>query len=920
MNRGRIWGAFAGAALVIAVAGLPAFGAASAAADPPACSSGAHTLSHFGDRVYPEMGNGGYTSLHTDVYLDYDAPTNLFLPGTHVAMTVRSTQCLNDLSFDFEQTNNQTAGGSGPNMTVNSVEVNGAPATFTFVQPTYPGDPNGQNDPDPAAHAVSNVNPVSATNPNPPACSPQTSGNSQNGTQCPANKLVVTPSSPIPDGTTFTVTVDYTGRPGVHVDGDGSTEGWFRVNTTAAPNDGSFVTTEPVGTDSWMPLNNHPSAKPTYDFYDTTNLGKTAVANGEIVGFTPPIAGVGGDVAVPPTSVNPPDANFPGGSWMWHWHSPEPIANYLVENSIGGYDLTARTSLISGMQYYEAQGSAISSTRKPINKIAIDNQEDIVEFQKQFNGPFPLTTDGVLVGIPSASFEEEMQGKITFAGGTIGGSTGLSLGTLNHENMHQWFGDNVSENSFNLTFWKEGFATLGEYLCTARNTPTACGTPGTPASDDAFEQSLINRFNGTGNYGTSSSSFWTSAPSNPTVGNLFTTSSTYTRPGTAYIALWRTLGRPRMISAMKAIQSTYGGSSITEPQLEQVFRNWLPVPSASCNTRLTQFFTEWFDTPYPTGGANTTNKPKVTGPGLNGTGFVCGQVSPASPDGLNGWYLSAPTLTWQGFGASAFTKTGCVDGAVTTEGVNTLSCDVTTTSAPIFSAGPVSETVKLDLNPPTSSALDLAADPERLVRQPDGHADRRRRRRLGDRPHQLQDRRRGELAHLHGPALRLHDRQPLRPVPGDRRRRAGGALGQPDRLQGRLGQADRQHRPPGRGRGLPARQGRQGQLQVRRQAVGPRHLRRHRRRRLADRHLVGRPAQLHGDGDRHGRQPDHGHPPLQRPLHLERLLRPDLQPGRGPEPGARGRPDQARLRPRRRPGPLGAGRRLAELGRGQLSR
>jgi hypothetical protein len=41
-------------------------------------------------------------------------------------------------------------------------------------------------------------------------------------------------------------------------------------------------------------------------------------------------------VAVPPTSVNAPDANFPAGSWTWHWHSPEPIANYLVENSIGG--------------------------------------------------------------------------------------------------------------------------------------------------------------------------------------------------------------------------------------------------------------------------------------------------------------------------------------------------------------------------------------------------------------------------------------------------------------------------------------------------------------------------------------------------------------------------------------------------------
>ena len=36
---------------------------------------------------------------------------------------------------------------------------------------------------------------------------------------------------------------------------------------------------------AWMPLNNHPSAKPTYDFYDTVNIGKTAIANGELVGY-----------------------------------------------------------------------------------------------------------------------------------------------------------------------------------------------------------------------------------------------------------------------------------------------------------------------------------------------------------------------------------------------------------------------------------------------------------------------------------------------------------------------------------------------------------------------------------------------------------------------------------------------------------
>ena len=42
---------------------------------------GARTLSQPGNRVWPELGNGGYKSLHTDVFTVYDAVTNKFLPG-----------------------------------------------------------------------------------------------------------------------------------------------------------------------------------------------------------------------------------------------------------------------------------------------------------------------------------------------------------------------------------------------------------------------------------------------------------------------------------------------------------------------------------------------------------------------------------------------------------------------------------------------------------------------------------------------------------------------------------------------------------------------------------------------------------------------------------------------------------------------
>ncbi len=606
---------------------LPAAAAVGPSPSEAECSSGAHTLSPYGARLYPDTGNGGYTSVHTDVHMVYDAASNTFLAGNHVVLDERATQCLLDFSLDFERRSANRA--DGPDMVVHSITVNGRPARFRFVQPTYPGDPHGQDDTNPLAHEVSQVNPVGGpdNNPLPPACSPELMStdparmNSQNGQQCPANKLVVSPQRPIAMGSRFTITVSYTGRPGVHNDGDGTTEGWFR-----APG-GSFVTTEPVATEDWMPLNDYPTAKPTYDFFDTVHAGKRALCNGVLIS----------------SKLNQPDVNFPAGSVTWHWRSTAPVASYLVENSVGSYHLTVRRTA-NGVTYYEAQDSSISAAQQKKNLAIMNKQEDITRFESQFNGTYPFTSDGILVGAPNASFAEEMQTMITFPGGRI------DRRTLYHENMHQWWGDNVSEGGYNLTFFKEGFATLGEYLMLARDAETAAGGPLSPAGRAAFNRTLITLFNQTyANTGR----FWTAAPSNPTPFGLFSGAATYVRPAATYLALRQILGATNFTQAMYQLQRDYGGGNITEAQLEASFNQWMPNRSASCRSRLQQFFSEWFDTSYSAGGG--ANRPQITGPGLAGPGFYdsnggCqgtgGTVSSAgSGDSANEWTGAAGSIS-----------------------------------------------------------------------------------------------------------------------------------------------------------------------------------------------------------------------------------------------------------------------------------
>src|SRR5262249_23374764 len=143
----------------------------------------------------------------------------------------------------------------------------------------------------------------------------------------------------------------------------------------------------------------------------------------------------------------------------------------------------------------------------------------------------------------------------------------------------------------------------GEFLFIAGSVQAAGGS---------FEQSLVDSFD---RFYSGTDLSWAGAPSDPRPYTLFSGSSTYLRPGIAYIALRRILGADNFDAPLQQIQRTYGQGSVTEPQLEAAFASFLPVQTASCEDELGRFFNQWWDT--------AGVRPDLTGPGLDGGGFHC---------------------------------------------------------------------------------------------------------------------------------------------------------------------------------------------------------------------------------------------------------------------------------------------------------
>src|SRR4051794_464612 len=349
-------------ALLLAVAALAVLTPTASAAAPSPGSAG------LGDRLFPQLGNGGYDALHYDLDLRYAtaAPTQP-MDGT-VTMLARSTQALSRFDLDF-------AGKS-----VGSISVDGQPAAFRR---------GGQD-------------------------------------------IVITPRRAIPDGKLFLVTVShFVAVPTVPDAEDFSLSAFF------SHPDGTATAGQPNFTHYFLPSNDHPRDKATFDIRFDVPAGATAVANGVLA-----------------------------ARWTDHGRAHfvylqrQPMATELIQLAVGNLDVVNQ-GFHSGVFLRDVFGASVSDDIRG----DFDLTGSQIDWMQARVGRYPFDLYGSLVVQADLGFALETQTlELIDTSWFTDFDQGVWEPTELHEMSHMWFGDSVSPYSWSDLWLNEGHASWYEFL------------------------------------------------------------------------------------------------------------------------------------------------------------------------------------------------------------------------------------------------------------------------------------------------------------------------------------------------------------------------------------------------------------------------------------------------------------------------
>jgi aminopeptidase N len=240
-------------------------------------------------------------------------------------------------------------------------------------------------------------------------------------------KLQVWLDRPVPEGSTFTVEIQYAGNPAPR-NGHWGEVGWEELT------DGAIVANQPDGAPSWFPCNDHPVDKASYRFAVTTDSPYRVVANGNLV-----------------------SQRTRASQKTWVFEQIEPMATYLATVQIGQYellDLDASPTVQQAVLPGRLRANAL---------IDFGRQRQMMDVFSGLFGPYPFSRYTVVVTDDDLEIPLEAQGLSIFGANHVDGKRG-SERLVAHELAHQWFGNSLTVEKWKYIWLNEGFACYAEWL------------------------------------------------------------------------------------------------------------------------------------------------------------------------------------------------------------------------------------------------------------------------------------------------------------------------------------------------------------------------------------------------------------------------------------------------------------------------
>jgi aminopeptidase N len=359
-------------------------------------------------------------------------------------------------------------------------------------------------------------------------------GKSTDFAQEDGNELVVRPRPMLKAGTTAEVVVEYGGTTGRPTDVEGALYGWV-----TSP-DGAMVVSEPDGSATWFPSSDHPTDKATYDFSVTVPEGLVAVANGLLTGQT---------------TVN--------GWTTWEWDAPDPMAAYLATASIGDFELTFSQSP-SGVPVIDALDADLTAANRATSEASLARVPEMITFFEEVFGPYPFVAYGAIVDDHSVGYALETQTRSFF-------SRVAREGTVAHELVHQWIGDDVAVNRWADIWHNEGWATYGAWLWTESR--------GGATAQEQFEEVMAIP---------ADDEFWDLVVSDPGPLHLFD-DPIYDRSAAMLFALREKIGDDAFLELTRTVVADRSGGTISTAEYEALAQQ-------VSGQDLTHFFQVWLHT------------------------------------------------------------------------------------------------------------------------------------------------------------------------------------------------------------------------------------------------------------------------------------------------------------------------------------